>query len=82
MTSTVTELIRETIRSTSASTIAATFGIITIVLLVVLLVQKEFRRGWGGSRSSAWAQTLNIAIVPLFMAFLVIIAVRFLRLGS
>jgi hypothetical protein len=78
MTSIITELIRQTIRSPGAGTFATTSGILIVLLLIVLLVQKEFSRSLGGPRSPAWGQALNIAIVPLLLAFLVIVADRFL----
>jgi uncharacterized BrkB/YihY/UPF0761 family membrane protein len=80
MTATVTDVIIATIRSSTPDTLASTFGVILIMLLLVLLLQKELVRAYDASRSRKWLQTLNVAILPLLIAFGIIIVMRFLGL--
>ena len=80
MSSTVTEVTILTIGSTTPDVLSTTVSVIVIVLLLVLIVQKELVRAFGGPQSREWMQALNIAIVPLLLAFGVIILVRFIEL--
>ncbi len=80
MTAIVTNLIATTITSNSFDARSATLGAIVVLLLTVLLALKELRRAFGGPRFRVWSQTLNIAILPLLLAFGLIITMRFLDL--
>ncbi len=75
----VTEATRTAISAAGGGTLTSTQGIIAILLVIVLLVLKEFVRAVGTPRAKAGADVLNIAIVPLFLVFTVIVIVR---LGS
>lgn len=77
MTSTVTNATLTTIGSNTYSTI---ISVVVIVLLLTLLLEKELVRAFGHPRSRDWIQALDVAIVPLLLAFGVIILVRFLDL--
>jgi len=78
MTSTVDEVTRLAVTASSYGQLSTTVGITAILLLLALLVQKEFLRTstWSWSRKSL--QALDIGIVPLLMAFSVVIFMRFL----
>jgi len=80
MTATVTELTRSLILSTPYDTLSTTVGVAAIVLLLFLLIQKEFIRAYSGPRSKAWMQASNIAILPLSLAFGLIVARRFVEI--
>jgi hypothetical protein len=77
MTATVTEVTISTIMSNSSDTLSTTLGIIATLLLLVLLVQKEIISALDNPRAKRWADTLNIAIVPLLLAFGLVVAIRF-----
>jgi hypothetical protein len=80
MSATITEVTITTILSNSYDTLSSNFGIIAILLLIVLLTLKEVMRASSGLRSRTWVQILNTAIIPLLMAFALIIVMRFLHL--
>lgn len=80
MTSTVTTRTIETITSSPYLTLSATLGIIAVALLVGLMVIAETRRAAGDDRTPVWVRTLNTAIVPLFLAFVAIVAMRLIEL--
>jgi hypothetical protein len=75
--STVTHLTRQLVLTHTYESLSTGVGILAIGLLLVLLVQKEVARGWVTQRS---LRVLDIALVPLAVAFLVIVAVRFVHL--
>jgi hypothetical protein len=54
-------------------------GLILILFLIVLLIQKELSSTLSG-RYKKLSQALNIAIVPLFLAFLLIVALKLIIL--
>jgi hypothetical protein len=80
MTATVPEWITRAIMTHSHAILSTTLGAIAIVLLIALLLQKELLRARGGPRTRAWFSTLNVAIVPLLLAFGFIIVTRLLDL--
>ena len=77
MSSTVTHLTRQLVLTHTYESLSTGVGIVVIGLLIVLLAQKEVTRGWVTRRS---LRVLDIAIVPLAVAFVVIVAVRFVHL--
>lgn len=77
MTSTITDATLITVGSNTYSTI---ISVIVIVLLLALLLEKELVRAFGSPRSRDWMQALDIAIMPLILAFGIIILVRFIDL--
>jgi hypothetical protein len=80
MTSTVTQVTIATIASSTDETLSTTLGAIVILLLIVLLFQKELARALGGPRSRTRMQVLDIAIIPLLLAFALIVVMRFVDL--
>ncbi len=76
MTSTVTETTEKAILFSTHEALSTSVGLVVVLLLVVLLVQKEVVRASGTARSRAWMRALDIAIVPLLMAFALIIGER------
>jgi hypothetical protein len=77
MTSTVTELTITTFSSNTYEVLSASVGLVVILLLLFLVAEKELIRAFGGKRSQTWMQTLNLAIVPLLLAFGFIVVMRF-----
>ena len=80
MISTVTSTTVSTITS-SASTVttgalAASLALVSVIILFVLLVQKELVTAADTPRFRALGRTLDVAIVPLLMAFAMIVVTR------
>ena len=80
MTATVTKTTIAVVQSSSDAPLLIGLGFIAILLLIVLLTYKESVRVFDGPRSEIWMRSLEIGIVPLFLAFTFIMAVRFLAL--
>ncbi len=80
MTSLVNSFTVATLSSNSYDYLSTTIGLISIFLLLSLLVLRELMGVVGSSRKDTWARTLNIALVPLLIAFSVIIIGRLLIL--
>lgn len=79
MTAAVTEITRIAVVGADGSTLTSTHGIIAILLAIIFLTLKEFIRAAGSPRFKARVEILNVAIAPLLIAFVFIIA---LRLGT
>ncbi len=79
MTAMVSAATRSFIWSTSYGTLTSTVGIIAVMLLVLLLLQKELLRA-AATRAEAGGEVLNIAILPLLLAFAVIVTLRLVTL--
>ena len=80
MTSTVTEVTRLTINSGSYPDFKTMIGVTAVLLLLLVLGQKEVARASGGPLSKTWMQTLDIAVMPLLLAFGLVMLTRFLDL--
>jgi hypothetical protein len=65
-----------TIGAVAAVTSAATLSMMAVVALLLLLVQKEIASSADDPRLVALAKVLDIALVPVLLAFLFIAAVR------
>jgi hypothetical protein len=78
MTSTVTQVTLTTILFNTPTSVATSLGLILFFLLVALVVERELMRARGGSQSERYMRTLNVAILPLLMAFVVIVVIRIL----
>ncbi len=65
-----------TITSVAAMGLTAAVSIAAIVSLILFLVTKELASASGSNTSSRIARFFNIGILPLVMAFTVIIAVK------
>jgi hypothetical protein len=55
---------------------SASIGVVAVLLLLVLLVEREVLRALDDDRGRSAARTLGIAIEPLLLTFVVIVAVR------
>lgn len=82
MTSFITQLTSAIISISTYGWISTTFGAVAVVLLVFLLIQKEVLRAIAETRAMAWMRAFNIAIVPLLIAFGLIISMRLVVLLS
>ena len=80
MISTVTSTTVSTITSSASSlttgALAASLALVSVVVLFVLLVQKELVTAADTARFKALGRTLDVAIVPLLMAFAMIVVTR------
>ena len=66
MISTVTT---STVSTVTTATLAGTVALIGILVLLVLLIQKELASATTGTRFQILTKVLNIGIVPLLIAF-------------
>lgn len=73
MISTVTT---STVSTVTTAALAGSVALIGILVLLVLLVQKELASASTGSRFKALSKHLNIGIIPLMIAFVLIVAFR------
>jgi hypothetical protein len=76
-----------TVTTTTVSTVttvalAASLGLIAIVVLLILLIQKEVLSASTSARARSLSRALNVAIVPLLMAFGFIAVVKVLEVLS
>jgi len=76
MISTVTT---STVSTVTTIALASSLALLAVVALLILLIQKEISSEAEGSSAKAFAQILNIAIVPLFLAFIFIAAVKVMQ---
>lgn len=65
-----------TISTVTTVALAASFGLIIVITLLSLLIQKELVTTADSARTQALNRVLNVAIVPLLMAFLMLAVVR------
>ena len=77
MISTVTT---STVATISASAIAGSVALIAILVLLALLIQKELVSTSTGTRGRTLVRVLNIGIVPLLMAFVVVVVTRIVNI--
>jgi uncharacterized membrane protein len=61
-----------TVTTVTTGSLAASLGLVAVLTLVVLLVQKELVTANAGPRANTFGQALNVAILPLLMAFALI----------
>ena len=73
MISTVTT---STVSTVTTAAIAGSVALIGILVLLALLVQKELASAAVGTRFRSLGKALNIGIVPLLIAFALIVSVR------
>ncbi len=78
MISTVTTSTVSTITSvaSAATGLSASLALVAVVLVLVLLIQKEIVGAIPGGVSQQLSRGLNFGIVPLFMAFILILGHR------
>lgn len=80
MTTTVNNLTTAVINAINYTTLTNSFGLVLVLLLLSLLIYKEIARAAGGQRADKWAETFNIAIIPMLISFGLIVALRFIYL--
>jgi hypothetical protein len=73
MISTVTT---STVSTVTTAALAGSVALIGIMVLLVLLVQKELSSSATGTRYKALSKALNIGIVPLLIAFVLVVVTR------
>ena len=76
MTSTVNALTRDFVASEVYESLAAAVDGVAVVLLVVLLVEQELIRAYVGAEARWNVRPLAVAVVPLVLAFVVIVVSR------
>lgn len=77
MTSTINDLTHRTIAGTSFETLTVIAGAVVIALLVALMVEKEVVRAVGRPWGRRSQQGLSAMVIPLGIAFLTVVTVRF-----
>ena len=65
-----------TVSAVTTVALAASLGLLAVVALLILLVQKEIISSASDSRGQTFGRVLNVAIVPLFLVFLFLVAVK------
>lgn len=80
MTTTVTDATKTFISSNSLAGVATTVGLVAVLLLVALMVEQELLRAYGGSRARMGIEVTKGFIVPLLLAFVVIVVLRFAQI--
>jgi len=81
MISTVTTTTVSTVTTTTTTTVAAmsfiaSLALVSVLTLFVLLLQKELATASDSPRLKTLGRTLDVAVVPLLMAFAMIVVVR------
>ena len=76
MTTTVTTV---TVTTVSNLGVAAGLGLITTLALIGILIAKEITAALPGQVSVRWGRTVNIGMIPLLIAFAVIVVVKLLQ---
>ena len=66
-----------TVTTVTTAALGGSFALVSIAVLLVLLVQKEFMPSGKGSRSQRLSRALVVGIVPLLIAFALIVASKF-----
>ena len=80
MTSTVTASTISALTSDTYETLSTTVGLAVVIVLCVLLLQRELARVFGGERLITLIRAFDVALLPLLMAFLVIVTARLAEL--
>ena len=77
MISTVTT---STVSTITTAAMAGSVALIGILVLLILLVQKELASSASGKRVQVLARVLNIGIIPLLIAFGLVVVSRFVAI--
>jgi H+/Cl- antiporter ClcA len=80
MTTSVTETSRSVIDYAPLSSFSSVLSIVVVALFIMLLIQKELFRAESGARWKHAAQTLDAALVPLFIMSSTVFAFRVLTM--
>ena len=65
-----------TVTTVATATLVASLGLIAVLLLLTFLVQKEILSAASGQRAQVLSRLLNVAIWPLLLSFVFIVAVK------
>jgi hypothetical protein len=65
-----------TVSTITTSAIAGSVALVAILVLLFLLIQKELASSASGVRFKTLTRVLNIGIVPLLIAFVVVVFTR------
>ena len=76
MTATVNEIIADLLRSETYAVMSERVDGIAVMLLVVLLVEQQLLRVYASAAPSPRYRSLDAAIIPLLMAFTLVVIVR------
>ena len=76
MTSTVTRLVLDSLPSTPGQALGSATGGIVVILLLGLLVVRQLVQSAGRPRAGEIVRTLDVATIPLLIAFFVIVYLR------
>ena len=80
MTSTVTDAATRVLLSASYDFLTTTVGVAVVIALVILLIGRELTRILARERANRSGWAFDIALVPLLLAFVVIISARLAEL--
>jgi hypothetical protein len=80
MTSSINSSIIEYLLSTDYDVVSTTVGLLAVAALLLLLLQREAVRAHGGNRAERWIRGLDLAVLPLLVAFSTIVLLRLLQL--
>ena len=65
-----------TVSTVTTAALAGSVALVGVLILLALLVQKEFSSSAEGARYRTLSKALNIAIVPLLIAFILVVFAR------
>jgi len=65
-----------TVSTLTTASMVGSIGLIVILVLFILLLQKEMTISSSGSPTKRLSRALNVGIIPLLIAFLMIVAVK------
>ena len=76
MISTVTT---STVATMALAAFGGGFAVIGVIFLLGMLVQKELASSWDSARARKFSKYLTIGIIPLLIAFMVVVGVKILE---
>lgn len=71
-----------TVTTIMAIGLAASLTVFSVILVIALLTSKELLSASSGARQKFLARSFNISIIPLLLAFAVIVAVKVMEILS
>jgi hypothetical protein len=72
----ISTITNSTVEILTNAAITGTLALIGILVLISLLIQKELATAAAGNRLEKLNRVLNIGIVPLLIAFILIVAIK------
>ncbi|MGD2027627.1 MAG: hypothetical protein PVI99_07410 [Anaerolineales bacterium] len=72
----ISTITTSTISTITTAGLAGSFAFIGVVVLLALLIQKEVASGSASPRLKRLSKVLNISIVPMLIAFILIVIFR------